>query len=83
MSVSPIAPYLSMMDFVDLARRASSTSNVVSISELETMVRDALRDIVDAGESIVSGEVASYASGVNIVVRRVSASSNGSGRANR
>ena len=51
MSVSPIAPYLSMMDFVDLARRASSTSNLVSLSELETMVREALTDIVNADDS--------------------------------
>jgi hypothetical protein len=55
MSVSPIAPYLSMMDFVDLARRASSTSNLVSIGELETMVRDALTDIVNADEEAVPG----------------------------
>ena len=47
MSVSPIAPYLSMMDFVDLARRASSTSSLVSLGELDTMVRAALTDIVN------------------------------------
>jgi predicted ATPase/class 3 adenylate cyclase len=47
MSVSPIAPYLSMMDFVDLARRASSSSSVVSLSELESIVRTALVDIVE------------------------------------
>ena len=58
MSVSPIAPYLSMMDFVDLARRASSTSNLVSISELETMVRDALCDIVNADEAPVPAALA-------------------------
>ena len=42
-----------MMDFVDLARRASSTSNLVSIGELETMVRDALTDIVNSDDAPV------------------------------
>ena len=36
-----------MMDFVDLARRASSTGNLVSLGELDTMVRAALTDIVN------------------------------------
>lgn len=53
MSVSQIAPYLSMMDFVDLARRASSSSDVVSLSELETTVRAALTAIVNADEGAV------------------------------
>ena len=35
-----------MMDFVDLARRAASTSNPVSLGELEATVRAALADIV-------------------------------------
>ena len=50
--MSPIAPYLSMMDFVDLARRAASTSNPVSLGELESMVRSALADIVETAEEI-------------------------------
>ncbi|MET0910439.1 MAG: hypothetical protein ABWZ99_13320, partial [Ilumatobacteraceae bacterium] len=45
MAVSPIAPYLSMMDFVDLARRASSGSSAVSLDELHASVRAALLDI--------------------------------------
>ena len=48
MTVSPIAPYLSMMDFVDLARRAALTSNVRAVGELESTVRAALADIADA-----------------------------------
>lgn len=47
MSVSPIAPYLSMMDFVDLARRASTSRTVLSLGQLESMVRDALVEIAD------------------------------------
>jgi predicted ATPase/class 3 adenylate cyclase len=50
LTVSPIAPYLSMMDFVDLARRVSASNNPVSLSELETMVRSALADIVGTPE---------------------------------
>ena len=41
-----------MMDFVDLARRASASNNPVSLSELETMVRSALADIVDAADEV-------------------------------
>ena len=52
LTVSPIAPYLSMMDFVDLARRAASSTNPVSLSELESMVRSALADIVETAEEI-------------------------------
>jgi hypothetical protein len=48
MSVSPVAPYLSMMDFVDLARRASSAGSVVSLGDLEATVRSALTDIVNS-----------------------------------
>ena len=47
MAVSPIAPYLSMMDFVDLARRASSGSTPVSLDELHASVRAALIEIAD------------------------------------
>jgi predicted ATPase len=45
-TASPFAPYLSMMDFVDLARRASSPSNVLGLSEIEDAVRSALTEIV-------------------------------------
>ncbi|MEJ7582965.1 MAG: hypothetical protein WKF43_02540 [Acidimicrobiales bacterium] len=50
MTVSPIAPYLSMMDSVDLARRASTTSNPVSLSDLDTTVRAALTEIAAGAE---------------------------------
>jgi hypothetical protein len=50
MSVSPAAPYLSMMDFVDLARRASASGDVVSLDELESIVRGALREIVASAD---------------------------------
>jgi hypothetical protein len=40
------------MDFVNLARRAASSTNPVSLSELETMVRSALADIVETAEEI-------------------------------
>ncbi len=50
MSVSPVAPYLAMMDFVDLARRASSNSSPPSLSQLDAIVRSALTDIVEAFE---------------------------------
>jgi hypothetical protein len=39
-------PYLSMMACVDLARRAAATGTVVSLAELETMVRLGLDDII-------------------------------------
>ncbi len=41
---APTAPQQSMMDFVDLARRAAMTSNLRSVGELEVTVRAALRD---------------------------------------
>ena len=44
---SPLTPYPSMMDIVDLARRASSSNNSLSLSELETVARAALTDIID------------------------------------
>jgi hypothetical protein len=44
-TVSPMAPYLSMMDFVDLARRAEATSNPVSLAELEASVRAGLAQL--------------------------------------
>jgi predicted ATPase/class 3 adenylate cyclase len=47
MAVPMLAPYVSMMDFVDLARRAATANDVVSLGQLETVVRVALRDIVD------------------------------------
>jgi hypothetical protein len=47
LTVSPLAAYPSMMDFVELARRAAATSSGVSLSELESLVRAGLRDVVD------------------------------------
>lgn len=47
MAVSPIAPYLSMMDTVDLARRASSSTSSVSLDELHAAIRDALIEIAN------------------------------------
>ena len=47
LTVSPIAPYLSMMDFVDLARRAFAADSPVPLDELERVVRAALADLVD------------------------------------
>ncbi len=47
MAVSPIAPYLSMMDFVDLARRASSGTSPVSLDELHATVRAALVELAE------------------------------------
>ena len=49
-TASPVAAHASMMDFVDLARRAASTSSPASIAELEATVRSALADIVRNGE---------------------------------
>lgn len=46
-AVSPVAPYLSMMDCVDLARRAIS-GNLVSFAELESSVRAGLQDIIES-----------------------------------
>jgi hypothetical protein len=46
-TVSPVAPYLSMMDFVDLARRAFAARDAVPLGELERVVRAALRELVD------------------------------------
>jgi hypothetical protein len=45
LTVSPTAPYLSMMDFVDLARRASAAGNSVTLADLQRSVRAALVDI--------------------------------------
>jgi len=56
-TVSPIAPYLSMMDSVDLARRAIATSSPVSLRELEATVRSALSDIVNTANGSVALEV--------------------------
>jgi len=46
MTMSRIAPFLSMMDFVDLARQAAAPGSGVSLCELESMVRAGLRDII-------------------------------------
>ena len=54
LTVSPIAPYLSMMDFVDLARRTSSSHSAVSLEELESAVRTGLEDIVTGRHRIVA-----------------------------
>jgi hypothetical protein len=45
LTVSPVAPYLSMMDFVDLARRAFAAGNAVPLGELDRSVREALADV--------------------------------------
>ena len=45
LTVSPVAPYLSMMDFVDLARRAFAARNPVPLGELERVVRAALAEL--------------------------------------
>ena len=50
--VSPVASRLSMMDCVDLARRASAGS-LVSFAELEASVRAGLHDIVDSSRQEV------------------------------
>jgi hypothetical protein len=44
------APYLSMMDSVDLARRAVAHASVRSLSELTGTVRAALLDVAGAGD---------------------------------
>ena len=49
---APSAPQQSMMDFVDLARRAAVTSNLRSVGELEVTVRAALGDIVGAADAL-------------------------------
>ena len=49
---APAAPQQSMMDFVDLARRAAVTSNLGSVGELEVTVRAALQDIVAAADAM-------------------------------
>ena len=57
-TVSRAAPYLSMMDFVDLARRAAATSTPGSMAELEVVVRSglgALADRADAREGAHDG----------------------------
>jgi predicted ATPase/class 3 adenylate cyclase len=46
LTTSPIAPYLSMMESVDLARRASSASGPDSLGDLTARVRTALAEIV-------------------------------------
>ncbi len=51
LTVSPIAPYLSMMDFVDLARRAFAASNPVPLGDLERGVREALAELADGARA--------------------------------
>ena len=46
LTVSSTARYLSMMDFVDLARRTSSSTDAVCLEELGSAVRAGLEDIV-------------------------------------
>ncbi|MGB8861637.1 MAG: NB-ARC domain-containing protein [Ilumatobacteraceae bacterium] len=48
LTMTRIAPFLSMMDFVDLARQASAAGSMVSLIELEASVRSGLADIVAA-----------------------------------
>ena len=57
LTVSPTAPYLSMMDFVDLARRTSSANNAVSLEELESTVRAGLEDIVAGRHGNLAADV--------------------------
>ena len=45
LTVSSAAPFLSMMDFVDLAARSAAATSAMSLDELETTVRAALREI--------------------------------------
>jgi predicted ATPase/class 3 adenylate cyclase len=49
LTVTPIAPYLSMMDSVDMARRAASGQSPLSSRELEDTVRAALTEIAATG----------------------------------
>ena len=51
-TAAPAAAHTSMMDFVDLARRAAVTSNLRSVGELEVTVRAALHDIVGAADAM-------------------------------
>jgi len=60
LAVSPLAPYLSMMDFGDLARQATASSGLLTLNELEANVRAALREIADgqqAAEELPSGSM--------------------------
>ena len=57
LTVSSTAPYLSMMDFVDLARRTSSANNAVSLEELESAVRAGLEDIVAGRHGNLAADV--------------------------
>jgi predicted ATPase len=47
LTVSSVAPYLSMMDSVDLARRAVAGSSLGSLGDLVATVRSALADVVE------------------------------------
>ncbi|HEY5874640.1 MAG TPA: hypothetical protein VIT64_05035, partial [Ilumatobacteraceae bacterium] len=57
LTVSSTAPYLSMMDFVDLARRTSSSHNAVSLDELASTVRAGLEDIVAGRHGNLAADV--------------------------
>jgi predicted ATPase len=48
LTVSPLTPYPSMMDIIDLARRASSSRDRLSLRQLEGVVRAGLIEIADA-----------------------------------
>ena len=50
----PLAPTLSMMDVVDLARRASTSRDAGSMLEFEAQVRAGLAEIAGATESTVA-----------------------------
>jgi hypothetical protein len=48
LTVSPLTPYPSMMDIVDLARQASASRNSLSLRQLESVVRSGLTDLASA-----------------------------------
>jgi predicted ATPase/class 3 adenylate cyclase len=52
-----VPAYLSMMDFVDLARRAAATTDLAALGELESVVRSALDDVSRADGRSVSNEL--------------------------
>jgi predicted ATPase/class 3 adenylate cyclase len=56
LTVSSAAPFLSMMDFVDLAARAAAAASAMSLDELESTVRNALREIAaGVGHPVLTG----------------------------
>jgi hypothetical protein len=54
LTVSSVAPYLSMMDSVDLARRAVAGSSLGSLGDLVATVRSALADVVERSSLCLS-----------------------------